>query len=215
MKPSTKKFLFLTPQILYVAIPTLYIYLSCIIGMFEDHNYYATESLASEILRKSGSAIGISFLFFTVLYAVTVGFYVKSSGTAAPCLLSGMIISAVSLPIQLIFVFSLSFGFFAGTLIGSLMITGGLMPIYLLTPIVTAILLVINFILCIPSFLHALFGILRARRENLLTKLQTVLLIIFIIDPMLRFIPVMIAMILVRKKEKLAVIPKTPMLSAN
>lgn len=38
---------------------------------------------------------------------------------------------------------------------------------------------------------------------------------VFVVDPMIRFMPVIFAMILVRKKEKLTVMPKTLMLSTN
>ena len=215
MKQWMKKLLFLLPQILYVAIPTLYIYLVFVIKLFEDDSYYSDVSLVNENFRNAGILVAIVFFFFAVLYAVTSRFYVKESDTVFPCLRRCLIVIAASLPCQLILVFGISFLFFAGSAALSLMLTYGFIPIYLLTPVVTAILLVINFILNIPSFLHALFGIFRAREENLLTKKQLVLLTIFVVDPMIRSITVMIAMILVRKKEKLAVMPKTPMLSAN
>jgi len=210
-----KKLYILLPQILYVAIPIIYFYLALVIPILEDDSNYSDVSLASEIFRNAGIPVAIVFVVFAVLYAVTSRFYVKESDTVFPCLRNCLIVTAASLPCQLILVFGMSFLFFAGSAALSLMVTYGLIPFYLLTPVVTAILLPINFILCIPSFLHALFGIFRAREENLLTKRQFVLLIIFVVDPMIRFITVMIAMILVRKKEKLAEMPKIPMLSAN
>jgi len=215
MKPWMKKLLFLLPQILYVAIPITYFYLYLIFKLLEDKTYYSDVSLVNDNFRIAGIPFAIAFAVFAVLYAVTSRFYVKESDTVFPCLRNCMIVSVVSLPCQLMLVFGISFLFFAGSAALSLMLTYGLLPFYLMTPVVTAILLPINFILCIPSFLHALFGIFRAREENLLTKKQFVLLIIFVVDPMIRFITVMIAMILVRKKEKLAEMPKTPMLSAN
>jgi|GEM_PF-2623216 hypothetical protein len=215
MKPWMKKLYILLPQILYVAIPIIYFYLALVIPILEDDSNYSDVSLASEIFRNAGIPVAIVFVVFAVLYAVTSRFYVKESDTVFPCLRNCLIVTAASLPCQLILVFGMSFLFFAGSAALSLMVTYGLIPFYLLTPVVTAILLPINFILCIPSFLHALFGIFRAREENLLTKRQFVLLIIFVVDPMIRFITVMIAMILVRKKEKLAEMPKIPMLSAN
>ena len=170
---------------------------------------YSSYIQGGEMTDRFGDFLQNNASLFFGLYVLVCGvtgatsyLFVKKVHTATFSLTSNFIITLALLPIQLLSMIGIVFLYLFGGILVSVFLTLGKFNVWKYLPLAILILLIINAIYSLPTFLHGLFGVLRAFKEKLLSKSQTALLIIFMLDPLLRFIPAMIAMILTRRSAK-------------
>ena len=205
MKAFMKRLLLLLPQILYVGIPYFMFAVSVSLYLLESNSISGmgelSDFVSSFLAKYSVLFMGLYFLV-AVLNGASSYVFVKEAKTAPYALTSNLICTAALLPIQVFLIGASVLGYILFGSIFSLFGTGGEFDVWKYLPLVLVIILISNAIYSLPTLLHGFFGVLRAYKEKLLTKMQVVLLIIFMLDPLIRIIPVIIAMAVVRTKVK-------------
>lgn len=233
-----KKILLVSPQILYIAIPNVFIIVVLIImtaspsssetklvDLFSLANPGMSSGIPGGVISPlSQTLVGVRnvfavvYAFVLLLNCIMSYFVVSKFKKASSCLLMNMLSVLGVLPFQILF-FLISASFVAaGALIllvlfgvfGALLLVGifFLMLLAGMGQMIFGWVILVNFVISIPTVFYAFFGMYRARREGLLSPGKTMCLSILTIIPVVNIVAVVIAMVIVSKNAKKMSLPR-------